>query len=122
MNSFKRAAFNFAGFVSLILGVVGIVLPLLPTTPFLLLSAACFARSSDKFYHWLLSHPWFGHYIDNYRQGRGIPLKVKVVAIAIMWLSISCSIIFFVNFIWAKLLLLCIAIAVSCYLWRQPDA
>ncbi|NRA53300.1 MAG: YbaN family protein [Gammaproteobacteria bacterium] len=108
------------GVISLILGVIGIVLPLLPTTPFLLLSASCFAKSSDKFYQWLINHRWFGSYIQNYRSGRGLPLKVKCTTIALLWLSIGSSVIFFVDFFWAKLLMIAIACCVSCYLLTRP--
>jgi hypothetical protein len=70
------AGTSFAG-----LGILGIFLPLLPTTPFLLLAAACYARSSERFYNWLLNNRWFGHYIRNYLEGKGVPLRVKVLSI-----------------------------------------
>jgi len=120
VGSFKRYSLMTIGVVSLILGVIGIVLPLLPTTPFLLLSASCFAKSSDKFYQWLINHRWFGSYIQNYRSGRGLPLKVKWTTIALLWLSIGSSVIFFVDFFWAKLLMITIACCVSCYLLTRP--
>ena len=62
------------------LGIIGIFLPLLPTTPFLLLAAACYARSSKRFYNWLLNNKWFGNYIKNYRERKGIPLQIKIIS------------------------------------------
>ena len=120
MEALKRYILISTGVISLLLGIIAIVIPLLPTTPFLLLSAACFARSSDKFYHRLITHPWFGKYIENYRSGRGIPLKVKLVTIGLLWLSIGTSIILFVDFFWAKVIILLIAACVSCYLLTRP--
>ena len=73
------------GIVSVGLGVLGIFVPLLPTTPFLLLAAACFVRSSPRLYAWLIHHPWFGRYILYYREYRAIPLRIKVVALALLW-------------------------------------
>ena len=66
------------GILSLVLGVIGIFLPVLPTTPFLLLSATLFLRSSQKLYDWLLSHPYLGEYIRNFKEHRAIPLRVKI--------------------------------------------
>jgi methylthioribose-1-phosphate isomerase len=73
------------------LGVIGIFLPVLPTTPFLLLAAACFVRSSKSFYLWLIHHRQLGPWIRDYLEGQGIPLKAKVYSIALMWLSIGLS-------------------------------
>jgi len=118
----KKTCLTLIGVLSLALGIIGIVLPLLPTTPFLLLSAACFAKSSDKFYQWLITHPWFGQYIENYRSGRGIPMKVKISTIALLWLSMGSSIVFFVDFFPAKIMMVTIALCVSCYLITRPTA
>ena len=76
---------RIAGILSVGLGVLGIFVPLLPTTPFLLLAAACFVRSSPRLYHWLIHHRWFGKYIRYYREYRAIPLRAKVVALALLW-------------------------------------
>ena len=98
------------------LGVAGIFLPLLPTTPFLLLAAVCYANSSERFYHWLMHHRWFGSYIRNYREGRGIPLVSKVVALALLWLTIGASAIFVVPVLIGKIVLVSIAIGVTIHL------
>ncbi|MDP2561848.1 YbaN family protein [Psychrobium sp. 1_MG-2023] len=120
LSKFKKYSLITIGVTSVALGVIGIILPLLPTTPFLLLSAACFAKSSDRFYQWLITHPWFGEYIENYRSGRGIPMKVKISTIFLLWLSIGSSVIFFVSFFWAKVMLIIIATCVSYYLLSRP--
>lgn len=80
------------GCISTGLGILGIALPLLPTTPFLLLGAACFVRSSDKLYNWLVNNKWLGPYIEGFRSGKGIPMKAKIFIISFMWISVSFSI------------------------------
>lgn len=97
------------GSLSLGLGVVGIFLPLLPTTPLLLLAAACFVRSSERLYYWLLNNKWFGSYIRNFREGKGIPLKAKIIGIATLWISILYSAIYIVPLLFVKILLLLVA-------------
>ncbi|MFC2135498.1 YbaN family protein [Bacteroidota bacterium] len=71
--------------------MAGIFLPLLPTTPFLLLAAACFIRSSDRLYNWLLNHRLFGNYIRNYREHKAIPLKAKIVTLLTLWITLIVS-------------------------------
>ena len=115
----KKALLIISGFVSLGLGILGIVLPLLPTTPFLLLAAACFLKSSDRLYNWILNHRLFGKYLKNYYQHRAIPLKIKIIAISMIWLSIGNSVIFLVKFWPARIILLLIAILVSWHIARM---
>lgn len=102
-----------AGSVSLAIGVVGIFLPLLPTTPFLLLAAACYLRGSRRMYDWLMRSRWLGEYIRGYREGRGIPLKAKVLTLAILWATIAYSVLMVLKVGWTRILLLFIAAAVS---------
>lgn len=87
MKQVKRVLLIIIGSISLVLGVLGIVLPLLPTTPFLLLTGACYVRSSDRLYNWLMSNKWFGSYIKNYKAGRGIPVRAKVSLLIMIWFS-----------------------------------
>jgi hypothetical protein len=80
-----RALLVAAGCLALALGTVGVFLPLLPTTPFLLLAAACFIRSSDRLYRWLVGHRWFGAYIRNYREHRAMTRRAKLVMLVLLW-------------------------------------
>jgi len=100
------------------LGILGILLPLLPTTPFLLLAAACYTRSSKRFYGWLLNHKWFGNYIKNYRERKGIPLKVKVFAISFLWVTIGYSAVFVASMPLVRAILIGIAIGVTIHIIR----
>jgi uncharacterized protein len=102
-----------AGILFVVLGVVGIVLPILPTTPFLLAAAACFVRSSDKLYHWLITNPWCGEYIRRYRDKEGIPLPTKIFTLMLLWSTLGGSAVFFADPLWLKILLLGIGIGVS---------
>ncbi len=96
-NNLSRWALIATGTFFVGLGIFGIFLPLLPTTPFLLLAAACYARSSKRFYNWLLNNKWFGNYIKNYRERKGIPLKIKILSISFLWIAIGYSAIFIVH-------------------------
>jgi uncharacterized membrane protein YbaN (DUF454 family) len=98
------------------LGIVGVFVPVLPTTPFLLLAAACYARSSQRFYGWLLNNKWFGNYIRNYLQRKGIPLKAKVLTIALLWITIGTSVAFAIDVFVVRLILVLIAVGVSIHI------
>lgn len=119
-NSWVRRVLIVAGTIFIGLGIVGIFLPVLPTTPFLLLAAACYARSSERFYNWLLNHRWFGKYIRPYREGKGIPLKAKALSVSLIWLTILFSVIFVVHPLIVKVILIVIAMGVTIYLLSLP--
>jgi uncharacterized membrane protein YbaN (DUF454 family) len=108
----KRALYFIAGSLCLTLGIIGIVIPILPTTPFLLLAAACYASSSEKAYNWMLNNKVFGRYIRDYREGKGLPVKIRIFIITFLWITIIISIIF-IKILWVQVLLLIIAILVS---------
>jgi len=112
----KKLMFIICGSVAIGLGVLGIFLPLLPTTPFLLLGAACYLRSSNKLYQWLINNKWLGSYIKSYYEGNGITLKTKLVSISLLWISIGYAAIFLIEIILVKILLLIIAIGVTKHL------
>lgn len=115
-NRFIRKVLIVAGTVFVALGVLGIFLPILPTTPFLLLAAACYARSSERFYNWLLNNKWFGEYIRNYREGKGVPLKAKVSSISMLWITIMFSVVFVVHVLFVRIVLILIAIGVTVHI------
>ena len=107
-----------AGVVALLLGILGIFLPLLPTTPFLLLASWCFARGSTRLHGWLLSHRVFGEYLRNFEAGRGIPLKAKIVATVMLWSSLLLGMSRFEGVLVPALLAL-LGACVSFYMWRM---
>jgi len=108
------------GIISLILGVIGIFLPLLPTVPFVLLSAYLFAKSSTRLHNWILNHNIFGNYIKSYNKDKSIPLLVKILSIGMLWTSIFISIFFVLNEIyWLQILLVGIAIGVTTFLIKM---
>ncbi len=117
---------KIAGTVFVIIGGVGIVLPLLPTTPFLLLAAVCYARSSERLYRWLLYNRWFGSYIRNWHEGKGISMKTKVLSIVFLILTLGYSAAFVVPFLIGKVALIIVAVCVSAHILSiptlEPDA
>jgi uncharacterized membrane protein YbaN (DUF454 family) len=115
-NLLIRKLLIAAGTFFVVLGIIGVFLPILPTTPFLLLAAWCYARSSKRFYKWLIYNKWFGSYIKNYREGRGIPFKVKVLSITFLWITILFSVFLIVTNLWIRLILIIIAIVVTIHI------
>ncbi|MGD8639438.1 MAG: YbaN family protein [Gammaproteobacteria bacterium] len=109
------------GLLSLILGIIGIALPLLPTTPFILLSAFCFSRSSDRLYNWLTTNETFGPVVLQWQQHRVLSTKVKKRAIAMIVVTFSITVLFFVEIIYVRFLLLFIAVVLITYLIRLPS-
>ena len=102
------------GSVSLVLGILGIFLPMLPTTPFLLLSAAAWVKASPSLYEWLVNHRVFGEYIRNFREYRAIPLRVKIISVSLVWLTIGYCIFAVVDeWWWAQVLMFLLATAIS---------
>ncbi|WP_324734090.1 YbaN family protein [Pseudomonas paeninsulae] len=117
-NPLIRYALLSLGWLCVVLGVIGVFLPVLPTTPFLLLAAACFVRSSKRFYLWLVLHPRLGPWVRDYLDGQGIPRKAKVYSISLMWLSIALSC-YLVPLFWARAFMLTSALLVSIYILKQ---
>ena len=101
-------------------GTLGIVLPLLPTTPFLVLAAICFSRSSERFHNWLLNNKWFGSYIKNYREGKGISLRQKVAVLSLLIFTIGYSCIFLLDHIAVRIILVLVAVGISTHILRIP--
>ncbi len=108
------------GWFSIVAGAVGLFLPLMPTVPFLLLAAACFARSSVRFHTWLIEHNHLGPLVRDYLNGGGIPLKAKQMAIGMVWVSFPASAFLFVPVTWLKIVLLVMATGITLYLLALP--
>jgi uncharacterized membrane protein YbaN (DUF454 family) len=121
INPALRWTLLFSGFLATALGVLGIFVPVLPTVPFLLLALACFARSSERFYNWLIDHARFGPIIRPYINGQGMTRASKVKAIALAWASISFSAFYLVELDWVRWLLLLVSCGVTLYLLKLPD-
>jgi len=116
-----RLAFGALGTLFLLVGIIGIVTPILPTTPFLLLATACYARSSRRFYNWLMNHPALGPLIVEWRTHRSIPWRVKLVAVATMTLTFGSSIVFFIKDGWLQLALAFFGLTMVVWLYRIPS-
>ena len=105
------------GLISLGLGIVGAFLPLLPTVPFVLLSAFLFARSSDRLHNWLITHKIFGQLIKDFHEKRGITIQGKIAAISMMWTSNIISIVFIINnILWLQILMSIVTLSVTIYI------
>ncbi|OPY28710.1 MAG: hypothetical protein A4E28_01375 [Methanocella sp. PtaU1.Bin125] len=120
VHTLKKWLLIAAGTLCVCLGITGIFLPLLPTTPFLLLAAACYAASSDRFYRWLINNRWFGRYIRNYREGRGLTLTAKILSVTMLWAAIGYSAGFVVQSVYARFALIAIAVAVTSHILSRP--
>jgi uncharacterized membrane protein YbaN (DUF454 family) len=110
-----------AGLVFFALAIVGLFVPVLPATPFVLLAAACFARASPRFYNWLLKHRVFGPTVLEWRRNRSIPYRVKLWAIALMALSLGVSIAFFVRPVWLQVVLAAFGVLLAAWLYKIPS-
>lgn len=126
-NRVTRGFWLVVGVICVVLGAIGIALPILPTTPFLLAAAACFCKSSTRMYNWLLNNKWFGEYIRNYKEGGGLPMKTKITALTVLWITIGVSIAFLLNRLLSSQLVLpmqfimvAIAVGVSVHILRLP--
>jgi uncharacterized membrane protein YbaN (DUF454 family) len=122
-----RTIWFIAGTICVALGVIGMVLPLLPTTPFLLAAAACYYKSSEKMHKWLLTNNLFGEYIRNYTEGKGLTKKTKITALTVLWATIVFSTVFMLNrllpanlLLPLQLIMIAIAVAVSIHILRLP--
>lgn len=116
-----RGLYLGLGTAFVVLGGIGLILPLLPTTPFLLLAAACYARASSRFYNALLNHPSFGPLIVEWRRHRSIPWRVKITAIALMSATLASSIVFFVDYGPLKIALAFLGVMLAIWLYRIPS-
>jgi uncharacterized membrane protein YbaN (DUF454 family) len=116
----KRTIYFVLGTISFAIACIGVVLPLLPTTPFVLLAVACYLRSSKRTYNWLMNHKLFGQYIKNYFEGKGMSLRAKVISLAFLWTIMAYSALFVMPILIAQVILLIVALAVTLHLTILP--
>ncbi|MBI5219795.1 MAG: YbaN family protein [Bacteroidia bacterium] len=112
----RKKIFITLGFVNVTLGILGIFLPVLPTTPFLLLAAFLFSRSSQHFHQKLLKNKYLGKYISSYIEKKIIPARVKLITLLLLWITILSSVIFFIDIFWLKIILLFIASVITAHI------
>ncbi|MCJ7489666.1 MAG: YbaN family protein [Thermoplasmata archaeon] len=117
-NRLARLLWTVAGTLSLAVGVVGIILPVLPTTPFVLIAAACYLRGSKKMYDKLVKNRYFGGYLRDYMEGRGVSKRATVVSITSLWILILLSAVFATNDLIIRAVLIVVATAVTIHLLR----
>jgi len=115
-----KILFNILGTLALIVGIIGLFVPLLPTTPFLLLAVACYLRGSERMYRWMLENRYFGETLARYREGGGVPRRTKIIAVSSLWVSLSVSA-WLIPLWWVRAFLLACGMAVTFYLvWVVP--
>lgn len=112
----KRKLFLFLAWFFVLLGAIGIAIPILPTTPFLLLAVWLFSKSSQRFHKWILNHKILGEYVHSYQNGEGIPVKIKIRTILLLWFTIFISMYFVQDKIWLVIMLFVIAVLVSVHI------
>ena len=112
-----KAVLIVCGTICVGLGVLGIFLPLMPTTVFLLLAAACYARSSERFHRRLVEHPWLGPYI---RQRNGLSTRQKAIILGLLWVSLGATMIWTARAPWLRVLLVAIGVGVTLHVARLP--
>lgn len=118
MRRWKKRLCSGLGLFFVGLGILGVVLPVLPTTPFLLLALWLFTKSSDRLRHWLLTNRVFGKYLRDYKSGRGIPLQSKIYILVLLWAAITISALWAVDVMWIKILLFAIAGGVTVHIFH----
>ncbi|MCC8154766.1 MAG: YbaN family protein [Tannerellaceae bacterium] len=120
MKNPKQILYISLGSFFLVLGAIGIFVPLLPTTPFWLLTSWFYIRSSQKLYDRVMANKYFGSYMKAYLEDKSIPLRVKILSVGIMWTSMTLTAVFLIEMVWVKLILLFIAIGVSWHILSFP--
>jgi len=115
-----RVILVLLGTLFVVIGIIGIFLPILPTTPFMLLAAGCYAKSSTRFYNWIMNNKIFGPIIREWREYRAIPRKAKWIAMSLLVLTFGTSIIFFVPIFYVQILLTFMCVGMLIFMWRIP--
>jgi uncharacterized protein len=116
-QKFKKRVWVVAGTVFLILGIIGIFLPVLPTTPFLLLTALCYFKGSRRLYEWLLHNRLIGSYLRNYLEGRGMAVKMKIWTLILLWTTIIASVLFMTDNLAIRIILVVVLVGVTAHIF-----
>ncbi|GAE93987.1 hypothetical protein JCM21714_3112 [Gracilibacillus boraciitolerans JCM 21714] len=120
ISELKRILWVIGGSVSLIIGLIGIIVPpLLPTTPLVILAGFCFGKSSPALHHWLVTNRYFGRYIADYQTGKGVPIRIKLFAVLIVWTSILFTLTVIPLF-YVKIFMICVALFVTIFIFTSP--
>ena len=122
-NPLKKILWISLGLFFVGLGAIGVVVPGLPTTPFLILAAACFAKSSQRFYDWVITNKMFGHHVKNYREGRGIPARSKRAIIPVLWIFVLFAVFVGIpgGLFYAKIAIMILAVIGTAFILRIPN-
>ena len=119
----SRMVWFSLGFIIMTIGLIGIVVPGLPTTPLMILAAVCYAKSSQKFYDWVINHKLFGHHVKNYREGKGIPSKSKKIIIPTLWVFVLFAVFIGIpkHLIYAKIATFVLGLIGTIFILRIPN-
>ena len=120
MGAILKKMWLACGWLCVGIATIGIFLPLIPTTPLLLLAGFCFAKGSKKIYAWLINHKLFGKYIKDFNEGRGVPLRAKISAYVMMWAAMLYSALFVLDILVLQMVVIATAVGVTIYLYRLP--
>jgi len=116
----KHLLFIILGTLFLVIGCIGLILPILPTTPFLILAAACYGRGSDRIYGWMMRNRLFGEFIKNYLEGKGIKSRQKIITLVFLWVMIIFTTAYIIENMIIRIFLLIIAFTVSVHILKLP--
>lgn len=119
MWNIKRILWVAGGTLSFLIGLIGVVIPILPTTPLIILAGFCYGKSSPRLHHWLITNKYFGKYIQDYQKGHGVPIRVKLFAVAFVWIGIVSSL-FVIPLSFVKALMITIGIGVTIFIMTSP--
>ncbi|SHM92587.1 YbaN family protein [Gracilibacillus kekensis] len=119
MWNIKRTLWLIGGSISLIIGLIGIIVPLLPTTPLVILAAFCFGKSSKALHQWLVTNKYFGKYLADYQSGKGVPIRIKLFAVIIVWTSVLFTLTVIPLF-YVKVFMIGVALFVTIFISTSP--
>ena len=122
-SGLSRFLWLILGLLFVAIGLIGVVVPGLPTTPLMILAAACFAKSSQRFYDWVIANKMFGHHVKNYREGRGIPARSKRAIIPVLWIFVLFAVFVGIpgGLFYAKIAIMILAVIGTAFILRIPN-